>query len=67
MVKPFPLSPLDRIARKAGAERISSAALKALRDALLEISDKIAVEAVSAAKHAGRVTIKKEDIKLAAR
>lgn len=67
MVKAFPLFPLEQIARKAGAERVSHDALIALRDTLLEISDKIASDAVAIARHAGRVTVKGEDIKLAVR
>jgi len=67
LVKEFPLLPLDRIARKAGAERVSYEALKTLRDILLEISEKIATESVAAARHARRVTVKKEDIKIALR
>lgn len=67
MVKDFPLSPLEKIARKAGAERVSSAALNEMKVALLEISDKIAIDAVAACHHAKRVTIKREDIKMAAR
>jgi histone H3/H4 len=65
MVKDFPLAPLEKIAREAGAERISSSALHELRLALLEISSKIAAEAVAACNHAKRVTIKQEDIRLA--
>jgi len=67
MVKAFPLLPLEQIARKAGAERVSRDALIALRDALLEISDKIASDAVAIARHTGRVTVKGGDIKLAVR
>lgn len=67
MVKEFPLSPLEKVARKAGAERISSGALSEMRIALLEMSDKVAAEAVAACHHAKRVTIKREDIKMAAR
>lgn len=67
MVKDFPLSPLEKLARKAGAERISSDALEEMRITLLEISDKIAAEAVAACHHAKRVTIKREDIQMAAR
>lgn len=67
MVKDFPLSPLEKVARKAGAERVSASALKEMRAALLEISDKMAVEAVAACHHAKRVTIKREDIQMAAR
>lgn len=67
MVKDFPLSPLEKIARKAGAERVSSAALNEMKVTLLEMSEKIAAEAVAACNHAKRVTIKREDIKMAAR
>lgn len=67
MVKDFPLSPLEKIARKAGAERVSSSALNEMKVALLEMSDKVAQEAVAACHHAKRVTIKREDIQMAAR
>jgi len=67
MVKDFPLSPLEKVARKAGAERVSSSALDEMKVALLEMSDKIAVEAVAACRHAKRVTVKREDIQMAAR
>ena len=45
MVRDFPLAPLEKIAREAGAERV----------------------AVSASHHAGRVTVKASDIKIACR
>jgi len=67
MVKDFPLSPLEKVARKAGAERVSASALREMRVALLEMSEKIATEAVAACRHAKRVTVKREDIKMAAR
>lgn len=67
MVKDFPLSPLEKVARKAGAERVSASALSEMRVALLEMSDKVAAEAVAACRHAKRVTVKREDIKMAAR
>jgi len=67
LVKEFPLSPLERIARKAGAERVSSSAIKFLREILLEISYKVATEAIAASKHAKRVTVKREDIRLVTR
>jgi histone H3/H4 len=67
MVKEFPLYPLEQLARKAGAERVSHEALVAMRDTLLEISDKIASDSVAIARHTGRVTVKGEDIKLAVR
>ncbi|TAL48092.1 histone [archaeon] len=65
MVKDFPLLPLEKIARKAGAERVSASALEEMRIVLLEMSDKIAKDAVDMAHHAKRVTVKREDISLA--
>lgn len=67
MVKDFPLSPFEKIAREAGAERVATSAVRELKSALLEISDKIATEAVAACTHAKRVTIKREDIAIAVR
>ena len=71
MVKDFPLLPLEMIAKAAGkevgADRIASSAVKELKNILIEISDKIAIEAVGASHHAKRVTIKREDIILANR
>ena len=67
MVKDFPLLPLEKIAREAGAERVSVSALKELKLILVELSNKISIDAVAAANHAKRVTIKREDIAMAIR
>ena len=67
MVRSFPLAPLEQLAREAGAERVSVSAVKSLREALLETAEKTAAEAWIAAQHAGRVTIKASDIKIAYR
>jgi histone H3/H4 len=71
MVKEFPLLPLEKIAKKVGkeigADRVAASATKELRDTLLEIANNIATEAITLAHHAGRVTVKKEDIVLASR
>lgn len=61
----IPLAPMDKLCRKAGAERVSTGAAKAMAYALEEIAAQIAVRAVKLAKHAGRKTIKTEDITLA--
>jgi len=58
---------LERIMRKAGAERVSATAVAELAEAMEEYGAKLSKEAAALAKHAGRKTIKKEDIKLAAR
>jgi len=67
----FPLLPLEKIAKKAGKEvgvdRISLAGVKELRNALLEIAERIAKDAVAACSHAKRVTVKREDILMAVR
>jgi histone H3/H4 len=67
MVKDFPLLPLENLARKAGAERVSLSGVKALKQALLEMSDAIARDAIAASNHAKRVTVKAEDIRLVTR
>lgn len=67
LVRDFSLRSLEKIARKAEAERVSLSSVKALREALLEISNKIATDAIAAARHAKRVTVKREDIALVTR
>jgi histone H3/H4 len=67
MVKDFPLLPLEKIAREAGAERVSHSALIAMKEVLLEMSEGLAHEAVKLTEHAKRVTVKREDIILASK
>lgn len=65
--KELSVAPMHRLCKKAGAERVSEAAAKELAKALEEIGIKIAKEALDFAMHAGRKTIKAEDIEIAAR
>ncbi len=58
----LPIAPVTRLVRNAGAERVSEEASMALVEILEAEGDKIAKRAVSLAKHAGRKTVKKEDI-----
>jgi len=61
------VAPMHRLCKKAGAERVSEAAAKELAKALEQVGTKIAKEALDFAMHAGRKTIKAEDIEIAAR
>jgi histone H3/H4 len=61
------VAPMHRLCKKAGADRVSESAAKELAKVLDEIGVKIAREAMDYAMHAGRKTIKSEDIEIAAR
>jgi|TARA_B100002003_G_scaffold79074_1_gene73982 histone H3/H4 len=61
------LSPMYRILKKSGAERVSDESANELRRVIEEIAESIAKSAVDMSKHAGRKTIKAEDIKLASK
>jgi DNA-binding protein len=61
------VAPMHRLCKKAGADRVSEAAARELAKALEEIGVKIAREALDYAMHAGRKTIKSEDIEIAVR
>jgi histone H3/H4 len=61
------VAPMHRLCKKAGAERVSETAAKELAKVLQEIGIKIAKDSLRYAMHAGRKTIKTEDIEEAAR
>ncbi|MFB6192757.1 MAG: histone family protein [Candidatus Nanohaloarchaea archaeon] len=61
----LPNAPVERIIRKAGAERVSEEAVEELKDALEDLGEEVAADATEVADHAGRNTVKKEDIDLA--
>lgn len=62
----IPLASSDRIIKNAGAERTADSASIALSKILEEYGTKVSIDAIVLAKHAGRSTIRDEDIKLAA-
>jgi len=61
------LSAMYRILKKAGAERVSDESADELRRVIEEIADSIAKSAVDMSTHAGRKTVKGEDVKLASK
>jgi len=58
---------MHRICKKAGAERVSESAAIEMARVLEEIGVKIGKESIDFAMHAGRKTVKSEDIKIAAK
>ena len=61
----LPNAPIERIIRKAGAERVSEGAIEELKLALEDLGDEIASEAIGMASHADRNTVKEEDVDMA--
>ncbi len=61
----LPLAPVERIIRKAGAERVGEDAGIELAKVLEDYGIEVSREAITLAKHAKRTTVKEEDIRLA--
>lgn len=59
------LAAMEKILKKAGAERVSKSASEEFSSVLEEIGSLLARDAVEFAHHAGRKTVVGEDIKLA--
>lgn len=61
----FPRAPVERIMRKAGADRVSQGAVNILKDSVEELAEEIASDSVDFSKNDGRSEVTKEDIKAA--
>ena len=61
------LSAMYRILKKSGAHRVSDESADELRRIIEEIALSIAKSAVDMSTHAGRKTVRGEDVKLAAK
>ena len=61
------LSAMYRILKKSGANRVSDESADELRRVVEDIASNIAKNAVDMASHAGRKTVKSEDVKLASK
>ncbi len=61
----LPLAAMEKLLKQGGAERVSDKSKVALKNVLEEIANEIAVKSIKLAVHAGRKTVKAEDIKLA--
>ena len=65
--KILPLAAMEKLLKNCGAERVSDKAKVALKDVVENIANEISTKAVRLAIHAGRKTVKADDIKLAAK
>lgn len=62
----LPKAAIERVARKAGVDRISQDAIKELQNTIEELGLELAREIAHVARHAGRKTITKDDVLLVA-
>ncbi len=58
-------APMAKILKEAGAERVSDDAAAAMANVMMDKAMELAKDAVKFAVHAGRKTVKREDIELA--
>jgi DNA-binding protein len=61
----LPAAVVKRIMTDAGAQRVSGDAVAAMQAALLDYGKRLTSDAVAAASHAKRSTVKGEDVEMA--
>jgi len=61
----LPIAPVEKLLKKAGAERISADASEELAAILEDIGGEISRRAAALSAHAKRRTVKDEDVKMA--
>ncbi|MCK5025208.1 MAG: histone [Nanoarchaeota archaeon] len=61
----LPLAAMEKLLKNCGADRVSDEAKAALRNVLEEVGEMTGKQAIRLANHAGRKTVKADDIKLA--
>ena len=61
----LPLAAMEKLLKNCGADRVSDEAKAELRNALETFGYDLGKQAIRLAKHAGRKTVKSDDIKLA--
>ena len=65
--KILPLAAMEKLLKVCGAPRVSEDAKEAMKDVLEEYGQEVGKRAVEMSRHAGRKTVKAEDIKLASK
>lgn len=63
----IPLAAMEKIIKQAGAERVSEDAKVALKEIIEQKAEEVSQRATKFALHAGRKTVKSQDVKLAIR
>jgi histone H3/H4 len=63
----LPAAAMEKLLKKAGAERVSASAKDKMVEVLEEFAEELGERAIRLAKHAGRKTISGKDIKEATR
>ncbi len=58
---------MERLLKKSGAQRVSDGAKHVLCEIIVDYADEICRKSVKLTKHGGRITVKAEDIRLAAK